>query len=44
MPWSCFFGSTGKQPISISEKIDLINEISKNKFKDNFIIGTGLNF
>ena len=39
-----FFGSTGQaQLISISEKIDLINEISKNKFKDNFIIGTGLN-
>ena len=44
MPWGCFFGSTGQaQLISISEKIDLINEISKNKFKDNFIIGTGLN-
>ena len=39
-----FFGSTGQaQLIPISEKINLINEISKNKLKDNFIIGTGLN-
>ena len=39
-----FFGSTGQaQLIPISEKINLINEISKNKLKENFIIGTGLN-
>ncbi len=39
-----FFGSTGQaQLIPISEKINLINEISINKLKDNFIIGTGLN-
>ena len=39
-----FFGSTGQaQLISISEKINLLNVISKNKNKDNFIIGTGLN-
>ncbi len=39
-----FFGSTGQsQLISISEKINLLNEISTNKNKDKFIIGTGLN-
>ncbi len=39
-----FFGSTGQsQLISISEKISLLNIISKNKNKDKFIIGTGLN-
>ncbi len=39
-----FFGSTGQaQLIPISEKINLLNIISKNKNKDNFIIGTGLN-
>ena len=38
------FGSTGQaQLISISEKIDLLNNLSENKYKDNFIIGTGLN-
>ena len=39
-----FFGSTGQaQLIPISEKINLLNTISKNKNKDKFIIGTGLN-
>ena len=39
-----FFGSTGQsQLISLSEKIQLINELPKSKFRDNFIIGTGLN-
>ena len=39
-----FFGSTGQaQLISISEKINLLNSISTNKHKENFIIGTGLN-
>ena len=39
-----FFGSTGQaQLISISEKINLINELINSKFKKNFIIGTGLN-
>ena len=39
-----FFGSTGQaQLISISEKINLINELSKSKVKKNYIIGTGLN-
>jgi len=37
------FGSTGQaQLISVSEKIKLIEKLSKNKFKNNFIIGTGL--
>ncbi len=39
-----FFGSTGQaQLISVSEKINLLNAISINQYKDNFIIGTGLN-
>ena len=39
-----FFGSTGQsQLISLSEKINLINNLSTNSYKENFIIGTGLN-
>ena len=39
-----FFGSTGQsQLISLGEKIQLINILPKSKFRDNFIIGTGLN-
>jgi len=39
-----FFGSTGQsQLISLSDKINLINNISSNNHKDKFIIGTGLN-
>ena len=39
-----FFGSTGQsQLISLGEKINLINQLSSNKNKDRFIIGTGLN-
>ena len=38
------FGSTGQaQLISISEKIKLLNDLSKSKMKGNYIIGTGLN-
>ncbi len=38
------FGSTGQaQLISISEKIKLLNDLSKSKYKNNFIIGNGLN-
>ena len=38
------FGSTGQaQLISISEKIRLINYLSTNKYKDKYIVGTGLN-
>ena len=38
------FGSTGQaQLISISEKIGLLNELSKSKYREKYIIGTGLN-
>ena len=38
------FGSTGQaQLIPVAEKIKLLNKISTNKYKDKFIIGTGLN-
>ena len=38
------FGSTGQaQLVSISEKIKLLNKLSKSKYKNNFIIGNGLN-
>jgi 4-hydroxy-tetrahydrodipicolinate synthase len=38
------FGSTGQaQLISISEKISLLNQLSKSKYKDRYLIGTGLN-
>ena len=38
------FGSTGQaQLISISEKIALLNQLSKSKHKDKYLIGTGLN-
>ena len=38
------FGSTGQaQLISVSEKIDLLKKLSESKYKNKFIIGTGLN-
>ena len=38
------FGSTGQaQLISVIEKIDLLNKLSLSKYKENFIVGTGLN-
>ena len=38
------FGSTGQaQLISISEKISLLNQLSKSKYKNRYLIGTGLN-
>ena len=38
------FGSTGQsQLISVSEKIQLINNLAKSEHKDKYIIGTGLN-
>ena len=38
------FGSTGQaQLISVSEKIELLNKLSLSKYKEKFIIGTGLN-
>ena len=41
---TAIFGSTGQsQLIPISEKIDLLNELSKSKYKDKHLIGTGLN-
>ena len=38
------FGSTGQaQLIPISEKINLLNNLSLSKYKDKYLIGTGLN-
>ena len=38
------FGSTGQaQLIPIAEKIDLFNQLAFSKYRENFIIGTGLN-
>ena len=38
------FGSTGQaQLISISEKISLLNQLSNSKYKNRYLIGTGLN-
>ena len=39
-----FFGSTGQsQLISLSEKIQLINQLSKSKYRDKYLLGSGLN-
>ncbi len=41
---TAIFGSTGQsQLIPISEKIDLLNKLSKSKYKSKHLIGTGLN-
>ena len=41
---TAIFGSTGQaQLIPISEKINLLNSLSKSKYKDKHVIGTGLN-
>ena len=38
------FGSTGQaQLIPVIEKINLLNKLSLSKYKDHFIVGTGLN-
>ena len=38
------FGSTGQaQLITVSEKIHLLNNLSQSQYKENFLIGTGLN-
>ena len=38
------FGSTGQaQLIPVSEKIDLLNQLSTSRYKEKYIIGTGLN-
>ena len=41
---TAIFGSTGQsQLIPISEKIKLLNKLSKSKYKNKHLIGTGLN-
>ena len=41
---AAIFGSTGQaQLISISDKINLFNQLSTSKYKEKYIIGTGLN-
>ena len=41
---AAIFGSTGQaQLIPIAEKINLLNKLATNKYKDNYLIGTGLN-
>ena len=41
---AAIFGSTGQsQLIPVSEKIALLNKLSKSKYKDKHLIGTGLN-
>jgi len=41
---AAIFGSTGQaQLISVSEKIDLLNHLVLSKYKEKYIIGTGLN-
>ena len=41
---TAIFGSTGQaQLIPVSEKIELLNHLTKSKYKEKFIIGTGLN-
>jgi len=43
-PGVAIFGSTGQaQLISVSNKIKLLNELSSSKYKEKFIILTGLN-
>jgi 4-hydroxy-tetrahydrodipicolinate synthase len=38
------FGSTGQaQLISVGEKISLLNELSQSRYKEKYLIGTGLN-
>ena len=38
------FGSTGQaQLIAVSEKVKLLNDLSKSKYKEKFIVGTGFN-
>ena len=41
---TAIFGSTGQsQLISVAEKIDLLNKLSRSKYKDKHLIGTGMN-
>ncbi len=41
---AAIFGSTGQaQLVSVSEKINLLNHLTSSKYKEKYIIGTGLN-
>ena len=41
---AAIFGSTGQaQLIPVSEKINLLNHLTSSKYKEKYIIGTGLN-
>ena len=41
---AAIFGSTGQaQLIPVSEKISLLNQLAQSKYKEKYIIGTGLN-
>ena len=41
---TAIFGSTGQaQLIPVSEKISLLNQLAQSKYKEKYIIGTGLN-
>ena len=41
---AAIFGSTGQaQLLSIPEKIELLNNLASSRYKDKYIIGTGLN-
>ena len=41
---AAIFGSTGQaQLIPVSEKIDLLNQLALSKYREKYIIGTGLN-
>ena len=41
---AAIFGSTGQaQLLSVSEKINLLNHLTSSKYKEKYIIGTGLN-
>ena len=41
---AAIFGSTGQaQLIPVSEKIGLLNQLAQSKYKEKYIIGTGLN-
>ena len=41
---AAIFGSTGQaQLIPVSEKIGLLNQLAQSRYKEKYIIGTGLN-
>ena len=41
---AAIFGSTGQaQLIPVSEKINLLNNLTSSKYREKYIIGTGLN-